>query len=57
MTRQEFEQRLDDLIDEYICENDDYEDVCICHTTSWRQLPDEWMIDVAIEKQKKRKIF
>jgi len=57
MTRQEFEQRLDDLIDEYICENDDYEDVCICHTTSWRQLPDEWMIDVAIKKQKKRKIF
>lgn len=53
MTRQEFEQRLDDLIDEYILENDEYEDIDICHTISSRQLPDEWMIDVSIKKQKK----
>jgi len=53
MTKKEFEERLENLIDEYILENDDYEDINICHTTSWRHLPDEWMIDVSIRKQKK----
>ena len=53
MTKNEFEKRLDDLIEGYILENEDYEDTHICHTTSWQQLPDEWMIDVDIVKQKK----
>ena len=53
MTKAEFEERLDSLIEEYICENDDYEDINICYTTTWRDVDDEWAINMDIYKQKK----
>ena len=53
MTKEEFEEQLDSLIEGYICENDDYEDINICHTTTWRDVDDEWLINVDIFKQKK----
>ena len=52
MTNQEFEEKLDSLIEEYILDNDDYENVGICHTVSWRDLEDEWVINMDIIKQK-----
>ena len=53
MTKQEFEERMDALIEEYILDNPDYEDVNICNTQSWRGLADEWLVNVDIIKQKK----
>lgn len=44
---------FDELIEEYVLDNPDYEDVCICNTQSWRGLADEWMINMDITKQKK----
>ena len=54
MTKQKFEERIDELIGEYILANPDYEDIHICYTLSWRGLADEWTIDMDITKTTKR---
>ena len=53
MTRQEFEEGFESLIDEHLLENDNYEDVHICHTTSWKGMEERWMIDVDIVRERK----
>ena len=54
MTKQKFEERIDALIEEYILDNPDYEDIHICYTLSWRGLADEWTIDVDLTRQMKQ---
>ena len=51
MTRQDFEEELDSLIEAYILENDNYEDVHLSYKTSWQGVPNEWTVDVDIVKQ------
>lgn len=53
MTATEFEERFDALLEEYILENDDYVDIDICNTQTWRNLPHEWLVEVSVRKQKK----
>lgn len=53
MTGQSFKERFDALLEEYILENDDYEDIDIVNTQSWRGLPHEWLVEVSVRKQKK----
>lgn len=53
MTATEFEERFDALLEEYILENDNYEDINICNVQSWRDKPDEWLVEVSVRKQKK----
>ena len=51
MTKKDFEEELDSLIEAYILENDDYEDVHLSYKTSWQGVPNEWTVDVDIVKQ------
>ena len=53
MNKKQFEERIDALLEEYILDNPNYEDIHICYTLSWFGLADKWMIDVDITKQKK----
>lgn len=53
MTCQEFEKRIDALIEEYTLDNPDYEDIHISYIQSWKGEPNEWMIDVDITKREK----
>ena len=49
MTRQEFEQRIDQLIREYILNNDN-EDINICNKVSWMGMSREWLVDISVRK-------
>lgn len=49
MDRQEFEQRIDQLLREYIL-NSDNEDINICNKVSWAGMSREWLVDISVRK-------
>lgn len=51
MTKQEFEEELDRLIEEYALENDDFEDVHLIYNQSWDGVPIECTVNIDIIQQ------
>lgn len=52
MTEQEFRQRLDRLVEEYVFGNDDYQDVRILDMYYWTHQETKYEVDMNIRKVK-----
>ena len=51
MTKNEFLEKLDDLIEEYILENDNYEDIDEGYSMRYQNKPNTWNVNIGILKQ------
>lgn len=50
MTKKEFLDQLESLIEEYTLENDEYEDIHECHDSGWRGIEESWNVNFDIVK-------